>query len=318
MIVATSASAREPLRLMELPSRSLESGELRVRVASIGVNPVDWKMRGRSFLGVAQRILGPRGPVVVGTDYAGEVTEVTSGVDLKVGMRVVGGVDFSRNQRGSYASEVIVRADQCAALPDDVAFDDAACLPVPGATAWQAMATFGRVRSKPGAKVLVLGASGGVGLIAVQVASLLGATAYGVCSGKNAALVRSLGVTVFDYSEGDALDQAKAASPFDVVINAVGSAYPGRVCRSLLTRGGTLALVVVGLSDFPAIIFSRATRPVLGKPSRVVLESLVRAMSIGAIRPVIAERLPLADAERAHVSSRAGKVVGKLLLVPPG
>jgi NADPH:quinone reductase-like Zn-dependent oxidoreductase len=317
MIVATSASAREPLRLRELPSRPLRAGELRIGVRAIGVNPVDWKMRQWSFLGIAQRVLGPSGPLVVGMDYAGVVTEVTAGVALQVGARVVGGTNFSRRQRGSYATEVVVRADQCAALPDNVSFEDAACLPVPGASAWQAMQTFGAIRSKPGAKVLVLGASGGVGLVAIQVAAVLGARAYGVCSGKNAALVKRLGATVFDYTAGDALEQAKAEAPFDVVINAVGSTYPGGVCRTLLTPSGTLALVVVGPSDFPAIAFSPRTRTILGKPMREVLEPLVAAMAAGSIKPVIADRLPLAQAEEAHARSRAGKVVGKIVLLPP-
>ena len=317
MIVATSASVHEPLRLVDLPSAKLRPGAVRVRVSVIGVNPVDWKMREVTFLGVAQRILGPSGPLVVGMDYAGEVVEVTPGLDLKVGARVVGGTDFSRGQRGSYAQEVVVRPDQCAELPDNVSFEDAACLPVPGATAWQAMEEFGAIRSKPGAKVLVLGASGGVGLVAVQLAAVLGATAYGVCSAKNAPLVRSLGATVFDYSTGDPLEQARAVAPFDVIINAVGSTYPGGVCRTLLKPNGTLALVAVGPGDFPAIAFSSRTRPVLGKPMRAVLEPLVSALSEGRIKPVIAETLPLADAEQAHAKSRGGKVVGKLLLRPP-
>lgn len=316
MIASTSRSAREPLRLVDLPQRALRPGEVRVRVRAIGVNPVDWKMRGLTVLGVAQRLLGPRGPLVVGMDFAGEVVEVTPGVDLSLGARVVGGTDFSRKQRGSYAEEVVVRPDQCASLPDSVAFEEAACLPVPGATAWQAMQEFGGIRTKAGAKVLVLGASGGVGLIAAQLAKVLGGAAYGVCSAKNAEVVRGLGAKVIDYTAGDPLGQAKAYAPFDVVINAVGSPYPGRACLALLAPKGTLALVAVGPGDLAAILFSSRTRPVLGKPRRTVLEPLVAALSERTIRPVIAETMTLAAAEEAHVKSRSGKVVGKILLTP--
>src|SRR5690349_11606690 len=118
MIAATSPSSREPLRLVELPSRPLRDNEVRVRVRAIGVNPVDWKMREGGPLGTAQRIIGPSGPLVIGIDFAGEVVEAGRAVtDLAPGARVVGGTDFSRGQRGSYADEVVVRPDQCAELP---------------------------------------------------------------------------------------------------------------------------------------------------------------------------------------------------------
>ena len=101
MIAATSTDAHTPLHLVELPPMPLRNDEVRIKVRSIGVNPVDWKMREGSPLGFAQRLLGPRGPLVVGIDFAGEVTEVGASVrDLSVGARVVGGADFSRGQRG--------------------------------------------------------------------------------------------------------------------------------------------------------------------------------------------------------------------------
>src|SRR5450631_1913305 len=140
MRVATSSSATEPLRIVELPSRPLRAGDVRVRVRSIGVNPVDWKMREGGPLRLAHHFVGPSGPLVVGVDFAGEVIEIGGGVtELAVGARVVGGTDFSRKQLGSDATEVVVRPDQCAVLPDAVDFDRAACLPVPGATAWRAL-----------------------------------------------------------------------------------------------------------------------------------------------------------------------------------
>ena len=91
----SSPKSRVPLTFVELPSRPLAPHQVRVRVAAAGVNPVDWKMREYEFLGIAQRILGPRGPVVVGIDVAGTVTEIGAAVtDFAVGDRVVGGTDF--------------------------------------------------------------------------------------------------------------------------------------------------------------------------------------------------------------------------------
>lgn len=318
MIAATSRSASAPLALVELPSRPLRPGEVRVRVRSIGVNPVDWKMRGSSPLGLAQRVLGPGGPLVVGIDFAGEVAEVAPGVDaLAVGARVVGGTDFSRGQRGSYADEVITRPDQCAVLPDGVSFDAAACLPVAGVTAWRWVVEAARIGERRSPRVLVLGASGGVGLFAVQIARSLGASVVGVCSTRNAPLVARLGAAVVDYTAGDPLAAAAASGPFDLVLNAVGSGvYPLGPSRALLTPDGVLGLVVVRGADAPSLVFSPRTRTLLGRVTRDHLDPLVAALARGDLEAVIADRLPLAEAERAHALSRGGKVVGKLLLAP--
>jgi len=317
MIVATSPSAREPLRLLELPARPLRKSEVRVRVRSIGVNPVDWKMREGGFLGVMQRLIGPRGPLVCGIDFAGEVIEVGAAVtELRPGDRVVGGTDFSRRQVGSYADEVVVHPDQCAVLPENVSFDAAACLPVAGVTAYRWLALAG-IPKKTGARVLVLGASGGVGLFAIGLARSFGATVAGVCSARNVPLVERLGATAIDYNAGNPLEAAKKLGPFDLVLNAVGSEfYPSGPCRALLAPRGVLGLVVVRPADYPALVFSRRTKTLLGKPTRETLEPLVAALAKGDIEAIIAEKLPLAEAERAHEMSRSGKVVGKLLLAP--
>jgi len=318
MIVATSASASAPLRLVELPSRQLRPDEVRVKVRAIGVNPVDWKMRGLSPLGFAQRLLGPSGPLVIGMDFAGEVVEVGAEVrDLAMGARVVGGTDFSRGQRGAYADEVVVRPDQCAVLPEGVSFDEAACLPVPGVTAWRALTEIGGLRDKKGARVLVLGASGGVGVLAVQLAKMLGAEVTGVCSSRNAALVQGLGAEVIDYTAGDPLAKAKERGSFELVLNAVGTGtYPVAACRALLTRTGAVGLVVVGPRDYPALALHGDVKAVLGRPTREHLEPLVAALARGELKVTIEAKLPLAEAEEAHTRSRAGKVAGKLLLAP--
>jgi NADPH:quinone reductase-like Zn-dependent oxidoreductase len=318
VIVVTSKSGTEPLCAVEVPSAALGPGDVRVRVRSIGVNPVDWKMRTGGPLRLAHHFVGPSGPLVVGVDFAGEVVEAGAAVtDLPVGTRVVGGTDFSRKQRGSYADEVVVRPDQCAPLPDEVGFDAAACLPVPGVTAWRAFAELGGIATKPGARVLVLGASGGVGLLALQLAHVLGAVAVGVCSTRNAAIVERFGGIVVDYTAGDPLAAASAHGPFDVVLNAVGSAsYALGASRALLRPDGVLVLVAVRPHDAPSLVFSRRTRTILGKPTRDHLAPLVKLLAEGKVEPVIERVFPLAEAEAAHRLSQGGKVVGKVLLHP--
>ena len=316
MIVATSPSADIPLSLRELPSRPLGKGDVRVKVRAIGVNPVDWKMRSGGPLRFAHRFVGPSGPLVVGVDFAGEVVEVGSSVsDLAVGARVVGGTNFSRKQLGSYADEVVVRPDQCALLPESIDFERAACLPVAAVTPWISLTEHAKIG--PSDRVLVLGASGGVGLMAVALTKKLGAQAVGVCSGRNVATVEGLGAIAVDYTKGDALEQAREHGPYDLVMHAVGSAqYPLKGCRALLSEKGIVDLAVVRLADVFSIAFSPRVRSVLGEVTRARLEPLVDALAKGELSPIIQERIPLAEAERAHELSKAGKVVGKLLLIP--
>lgn len=312
-MVVTSPSADSPLALVDVPTRRLGPRDVRVRVRAVGVNPVDWKMRSGGPLRLAHRVLGPSGPLVVGVDFAGEVVEAGPRADLPVGARVVGGTDFSRKQLGSYADEVVVRDEQCAVLPDSVSFDHAACLPIPGATALRAFAVAGGAPQS----VLVLGASGGVGIVTLQLARARGMKAVGVCSTRNVALVEGLGATAIDYTRGDPLEAARAHGPFDLIVHAVGTAtYPLGPCRNLLSPRGVVALVVVRPADYVSVVFRRSVTTVLGRPNRKALEPLVASLARHEIEPLIEERIPLPEAERAHQISRAGKVVGKLLLVP--
>ena len=315
MKVATSRSHTEPLALVELPSRKLRADELRVKVVAAGVNPVDWKMREGGPLHVAYSVIGPGKPFVPGIDFAGEVIEAGEKAELAVGARVVGGTDFSRGQHGSYATEVIVKRDQVAEVPANVSFDDAATLPVPAVTAWMAMQEHQKIG--PGHKVLVLGAAGGVGLAALQIAKMLGAQAVGVCSSRNVAVVESEGAIAIDYTAGDPLEAAKAHGPYQLVLQLVGSdTYPLAKCRALLTPTGKVELVVIQPKDYWAIAFTGNVKTLLGAPNRARLEPLVDAMSKGRLNARIEATFPLADAEKAHERSRSGKVVGKLLLHP--
>lgn len=318
MFVATSRSAEEPLRLVEMASWPLAPDEIRVGVRAIGVNPVDWKMRSGGPLRFAHRFVGPRGPLVVGVDFAGEVIETGAAVtDLAVGDRVVGGTDFSRKQRGSYATEVIVQPDQCARLPDKVSFEDAACLPVAAVTADRCLTELAGIKPGTKSRVLVLGASGGVGLFSLQLARNLSASVVGVCSTRNVSLVTQYGATAIDYTKGDALSMAEEMGPYDAVVNCVGTTlYDGARCRALLSRHGTHVLAVLSQGDALPLLFAMQTKAVLGRPDGAHLAPLVEALANARLETLIEERFSLADAEKAHVRSQAGKVVGKLLLLP--
>ncbi|WP_395293005.1 NAD(P)-dependent alcohol dehydrogenase [Kitasatospora hibisci] len=316
-----SWKAGERLALVELPTPEPRKGEVRVGVRAVGVNPVDWKMRSHGPLRLAARVLGPRPPVVVGVDFAGVVDAVGPGVaGFAPGDRVVGGTDFSRRQRGSYADTVVVRADQLCAVPDSVDLTVAAALPVSGVTARMAVVDLGRIRRVQPAerRVLVLGASGAVGQLAVQIAASEGAFTVGVCSARNAELVAGLGAdAVIDYGPGDALARARAHAPFHLVVDCVGS-YPGAGCRALLSARGRHIMVA---GDDPAsalqlLVAPRRSRSILGRPTGRRLEPLVAAVADGSLRVSLAQTLPLTEAEEAHRLSRSGRMTGKLILLP--
>jgi NADPH:quinone reductase-like Zn-dependent oxidoreductase len=308
-----------PLTLTELPDPTPGPLEVRVRVKAIGVNPVDWKMRKGGPLRLLLRLLGPGLPFVPGIDFAGVVDAVGAQVtSLKVGDRVVGGTDFSKGQRGSYADTVIAREGQMCTLPDSVDFETAGALPVAGVTAWMSVMELGKLASRPaGTAVLVLGAAGGVGQFAVQIAKMAGARVVGVASNKNLDLLTKLGCdAVIDYGAGDALALARQHGPFGIVVDCVGG-YSGAGCRALLVSGGRHVIVSgdgVGAQLQP-LVPPFSSKTVLGRSTTVRLRALVDGIAAGKIHVAIAARMPLAEAEAAHTQSQTGRVNGKIVLL---
>jgi NADPH:quinone reductase-like Zn-dependent oxidoreductase len=311
----------DPLMPLNLPTPQPLDGELRVSVRAIGVNPVDWKMRSRGPLRLAARLLGPAAPFVPGVDFAGVVDAVGRGVsEVRVGDRVVGGTDFSRGQRGSYADTVIARPDQVHVLPDSVSFETASALPVAGVTAWMSVVDLGGLRDAPAdrKRVLVIGASGGVGQLAVQIARAEGAFTVGVCSGRNADRVRALGADeVLDYQAGDPLVAARAFAPFQVVVDCAGG-YSPAACRALLGSGGRHIMVpgeTVGAA-LQVLVPPFSSRLLLGRVTTERLAPLMALLAQDRLHVEIAHRLPLAEAEQAHTLSQSGRVAGKIVLIP--
>ncbi|MSP60787.1 MAG: NAD(P)-dependent alcohol dehydrogenase [Myxococcales bacterium] len=313
----------EPLALIELEDPTPRAGEVRVRVRAIGVNPVDWKMREGGPLRLALRLVGPPLPFIPGVDFAGVVDAIGAQVtEVKVGDRVVGGTNFARGQRGSYADTVVVRPDQICKLPDAVPFDVAGALPVVGVTAWMSLVEIGHLSdgAKEGAAaqaLLLLGASGGVGHVAVQIAKLRGARVVGVCSSKNADAVRAFGAdVVLDYGAGDPLVAAREHGPFQVVVDCVGG-YKGSACRALLGPGGRHVMIA---GDKPGamaqvLIAPIRSKSVLGRATTERLSHLVDAIAQGKLRVQIVERFPLAEVEKAHAQSKTGRMTGKMVLL---
>jgi NADPH:quinone reductase-like Zn-dependent oxidoreductase len=294
----------EVLKVSELERPAPGVSQVLVRVHAAGVSPTDWKHR-------AHRIfLGPP-PFVLGWDVSGVVEETGFGVTVfQPGDEVFGMLPYPHGV-GSHAEYVAGPARAFARKPGDLSHVQAAALPLVGLTAWQALAETARVA--PGQRVLIHGAAGGVGHVAVQIAKALGAHVTGTASAGRHELLRALGADeVIDYR---ATDFAEAATDMDVVLDTVGGDYPARSLRTL-RRGGTL----VALLPLPAAVAAAAAergiraQVMLCEADRAGMDALAGLVTRGQLRPVIAGTFPLADAADAHALGDAGHVAGKLVL----
>ncbi|MEU3984259.1 NAD(P)-dependent alcohol dehydrogenase [Streptomyces sp. NPDC026672] len=308
----------ETLRVDEVERPAEADGRVLVRVRAAGVNAYDWHlMRGDPY--VARLALGPRRPRqrIRGRDFAGEVVAVgAGGSDLRPGDEVFGEVD------GTFAQYVSVPEGWVERKPANLSFVQAATLPLAGNTALRALRDTAGVR--PGQRVLVNGASGGVGTFAVQIAKVLGAEVTAVCGARNAGMVRSLGADhVVDYTREDF---TRSGRRHDVVLDLVGERGIGALRRAV-TPDGTLVLAgggrpgrVLGAAGLTlrgtlvAPFVRQRVRPLMGPaPSREVLARVRELAESGRLVPVIDRTFALAEAAEAirhlEVEHARGKVV---------
>ena len=281
-----------------------DSGVL-VRVHAAAVNALDWHyMRGDPY--VARPSMGFRRPKVRirGRDFAGRVEAVGEGVDrFRPGDEVFGEAD------GAFAEYLSAPAGAVDPKPANLTFEQAAAVPVAGNTALMGLRDLAQVR--PGQRVLINGASGGVGTFAMQIAKSLGAEVTGVCSAKNSDLVRSIGADhVIDYASEDF---SRNGQRYDVVFDLVGNRSLTD-CRRALTPEGTLVLSGGGVSEGGSLVgpmalfvkgmlLSRLVRHRLvqftEKPSSENLAALRELIESGAVTPVVDRTYPLGDVPEA-------------------
>jgi NADPH:quinone reductase-like Zn-dependent oxidoreductase len=261
---------------------------------------------------------GPKNPVP-GLDVAGTVVEVGPDVTgLAVGDEVFG------ISRGSFAEYAIAQQDKLARKPSNLTFEAAAVVPLSAITALQALRDAGQLQ--PGQRVLVVGASGGVGSYAVQIAKAWGAHVTGVCSGAKTDFVRSLGADlVIDYSREDF---AGGTGRYDLILDVGGNSPLSRL-RSALTAVGTL--VIVGGENGGSVTggFGRTLRAVaispfvqhtlrmqVTKQDARDLQPLTELIEAGKVTPALERTYPLEQAPAALRHLEAGLVRGKLAVLP--
>jgi NADPH:quinone reductase-like Zn-dependent oxidoreductase len=319
-VVGTTYGPAEALQLADVETPVPAAGEVLARVRAASVNAGDWRlMRGEPLLArpLMGGLRGPK-PPVRGWDFAGVVEAVGPGVtDFRPGDEVFG------RTSGAFADLTAPDADRLAPKPPDMSFEAAAALPVAGITALQALRDRADVR--PGQRVLVNGAAGGVGTFAVQIAKALGAEVTAVCSARNAAQAAELGADrVIDYA---LVDFTRDGVRYDVVLDNVGSRSL-RALRRALTPRGTLVLVGGGkgrlLGPFRLLgavaVANRFSRrrllTFLAKPNRADLLELAALVDAGKVRPVIDRTYPLAEAPEAIAYVETGHARGKVIVVP--
>ncbi|MFE6460273.1 NADP-dependent oxidoreductase [Streptomyces cinereoruber] len=293
-----------PENLVERDVERPEPGmnEVLVRVHAAGVNPVDWKTR-------ASGALIDWGAVpAVGWDVSGTVEAAGPGVGhLRPGDEVFGMPLFPR-QAGAYAEYVVAPARHLAPKPASLTHVEAAALPLAGLTAWQALVDTADVR--PGERVLVHAAAGGVGHLAVQIAKARGAYVIGTASAAKHALVRELGADeVVDYREVRFEDVLRDV---DVVLDGIGGETAERSLK-VLRPGGRL-ITLPGPDDVPAAPEGVRAAWVLVEPDHLGLRELAALVERGELRPVADTVLPLAEAAKAHAIGEEGRTTGKIVL----
>jgi NADPH:quinone reductase-like Zn-dependent oxidoreductase len=297
----------EVLRVAERELPEPLPTEVRVRVHAAGVNPVDWHTRAGA--GMA-KVLGPP-PLVLGWDVAGVVDAIGLGVTrFEVGDEVFGMPWFPR-QAGAYAEALTAPSRQFALKPVETGFVEAAALPLAALTAWQILVDTADVQ--PGQRVLVIGASGGVGHLAVQIGKARGAIVVGTARAEHHDVLAELGIDeLVDYT---AVAFEEHVEEVDLVIDLVGGEYSRR-CLEVIRSGGML-VAPVGLPD--GIEEVAAARHIelsdfLVEPDGAALDEIAELVEDGWLHVAVAEAFPLASAAAAHVAGERGGLAGKLVL----
>lgn len=294
----------EVLKYEEAPRPEPGAGEILLEVRAIGVNPVDWKIREGEMEGMMKHTL----PLILGIDAAGVVAAVGPGVtEFAPGDEVFAMLDMTRD--GSYAEYAVVKTETVAAKPASVDFVNAAALPGVGVSAWQCL--FDIADLQAGQTVLIHGASGGVGSMAVQLAHWKGARVIGTASAQNKEFLEKLGADeVIDYHATRFED---VVSGVDMVLDTQGGDTQER-SWGVLKPGGILVTTVPPPPGDAAKAHSVRGEFLFAQPNTAVLTQLANLVASGDLTPVIATTLPLAEARRAQELSATGHTRGKIVL----
>jgi NADPH:quinone reductase-like Zn-dependent oxidoreductase len=307
------------LELREIDKPVVKDDEVLVRVRAASANPADWHfMRGLPYIMRPQAGLGKPKNSVLGRDIAGQVERVGKDVTrYRPGDEV-----FANVETGGFAEYACVSEGFVGLKPANLTVEQAAAVPLAALTALQGLRDAGQLQ--PEQKVLIIGASGGVGTFAVQIAKSFGAEVTGVCSTKNVEMVRSLGADhVIDYTQEDF---TQSGQKYDLIFQLAGTRSPSD-CRRALTSKGTLLLSSgesrgrligpVGRMIKAAVLspfVSQKLGAFLAKPNQDDLQFLKELIEAGKVKPVIDRTYPLSEAPDAIRYLEEGHARGKVVI----
>jgi NADPH:quinone reductase-like Zn-dependent oxidoreductase len=316
-IVYEQYGSPDVLQLVEIEKPAPRDNDVLIEVKAASVNPLDWHfMRGAPFLvRISMGFRKPKNPRL-GVDVAGRVEAVGKKIqEFQPGDEV-----FGHSYRGSFAEFVRAPEDKLVLKPANRTFEETASICVAAITALQALRDYGQVQ--PGQKVLINGASGGVGTFAVQIAQSFGAEVTGVCSTRNLEMVRGLGADhVIDYTR---VDFTKSGQRYDLLVDNVGNRSVTSLQRILTPRG---IGVIVGFSSMPRLlqtmILGRLVSKKEGQKIGMMSEASVNKQDLiflkelletGKIKPVIDRSYPLNEVAEAIRYLETGHARGKVVI----
>jgi len=294
----------EVLVYEDAPRPQAEKGDVLVQVHAAGINPVDWKVR----QGLAKDSLHHHLPLILGWDVSGVVEAVGRGVwRLKVGDEVYSRPDIMRD--GAYAEYITIDQSLAALKPQTIDHVHAAGIPLAAMTAWQALFDAGRLSA--GQRILIHGASGGVGTYAVQLAKWKGAYVIGTASARNQEFLHELGSDgTIDYQD---VAFETVVRDVDMVLDTIGGDTQER-SWPVLKRGGILVSIISPPSPQKAAAHGVRQAYVFLEPKLTQLQEITALVDSGKLRCVVDTVLPLAEARQAHEISQSGHARGKIIL----
>lgn len=308
-VVFQKYGGNEVVEIREMPKPVCGAQDVLIKVHSASINPVDWKVR----YGHVRIITGSRFPKILGNECAGEIAEVGSMVKkFKQGDQVIAWPSVKR--LGAFAEYASAGQTSAFRKSKSISYEQAACLPIAGLTALQALRDKGQISY--GKKVLINGASGGVGHFGIQIAKIFGAEVTGVCSGANFGMVKGLGADkLIDYTKEDF---TRGSTFYDIIFDAVAKRSFAD-CKKVLTPHG----VYVSTLPSPGVILNRYITGLFSskkaltiwvKPNEADLQWMMNQVAAGRIKIVIDRTYPIAEAKEALAYSETGKAKGKIVL----
>ncbi len=296
----------EQLQIVETALPKPGRSDVLIRVHAAGVNPVDYKIRNGSL----KWLTGSKFPKILGGDVAGIVEQAGKNSVYKPGDKVFAMLGF---RGGAYAEFVVVKEAWLCHMPDVINMEDAAATPLASLTALQGLRKGGEIN--PDDKVLINGASGGVGSFAVQIAKAMGAHVTGVCSTKNIEFVQELGADeVIDYTTDDF---TKTDQKYQKVYDAVAKSSFGK-CKKILDSGGIYITTIPGAGIMLQKSFNflrdKKAASVMAKPLGTDLTFIADLMKKGLVRAYVEKAFSLEQGAEAHKMIETERVRGKIIM----